>query len=50
MYANVMHCQSLPGVPTRHKDIDVIIIRENGTAARDSSLEHEVHVFESLIV
>ncbi|XP_051737072.1 isocitrate dehydrogenase [NAD] subunit gamma, mitochondrial-like isoform X2 [Ctenopharyngodon idella] len=40
LYANVMHCQSLPGVPSRHKDIDVIIIREN-TEGEYSSLEHE---------
>ncbi|KTG33802.1 hypothetical protein cypCar_00015519 [Cyprinus carpio] len=35
-----MHCQSLPGVPTHHKDIDVIIIREN-KEGEYSSLEHE---------
>ncbi|XP_048034740.1 isocitrate dehydrogenase [NAD] subunit gamma, mitochondrial-like isoform X2 [Megalobrama amblycephala] len=40
LYANVMHCQSLPGVPSHHKDIDVIIIREN-TEGEYSSLEHE---------
>ncbi|XP_051946823.1 isocitrate dehydrogenase [NAD] subunit gamma, mitochondrial-like [Xyrauchen texanus] len=40
LYANVMHCQSLPGVPTHHKDIDIIIIREN-TEGEYSSLEHE---------
>ncbi|KAF7696127.1 isocitrate dehydrogenase [NAD] subunit gamma, mitochondrial [Silurus meridionalis] len=40
LYANVMHCQSLPGVQTRHKDIDIIIIREN-TEGEYSSLEHE---------
>ncbi|XP_050953444.1 isocitrate dehydrogenase [NAD] subunit gamma, mitochondrial [Labeo rohita] len=40
LYANVMHCQSLPGVPTRHKDVDVIIIREN-TEGEYSNLEHE---------
>ncbi|KAF5902065.1 isocitrate dehydrogenase [NAD] subunit gamma, mitochondrial-like, partial [Clarias magur] len=40
LYANVMHCQSLPGVQTRHKNIDVIIIREN-TEGEYSSLEHE---------
>ncbi len=28
LYANVMHCQSLPGVQTRHRNIDIIIIRE----------------------
>ncbi|XP_062396733.1 isocitrate dehydrogenase [NAD] subunit gamma, mitochondrial-like [Sardina pilchardus] len=40
LYANVMHCQTLPGVNTRHKDIDIIIIREN-TEGEYSSLEHE---------
>ncbi|KAK1801704.1 hypothetical protein P4O66_022355 [Electrophorus voltai] len=40
LYANVMHCQTLPGVQTRHRDIDIIIIREN-TEGEYSSLEHE---------
>ncbi|XP_066526955.1 isocitrate dehydrogenase [NAD] subunit gamma, mitochondrial [Hoplias malabaricus] len=40
LYANVMHCQSLPGVQTRYKNIDIIIIREN-TEGEYSSLEHE---------
>ncbi|KAK3547444.1 hypothetical protein QTP86_020868 [Hemibagrus guttatus] len=40
LYANVMHCQTLPGVQTRHKDIDIVIIREN-TEGEYSSLEHE---------
>ncbi|KAA0707110.1 Isocitrate dehydrogenase [NAD] subunit gamma 1, mitochondrial [Triplophysa tibetana] len=40
LYANVMHCQSLPGVQTRHKNIDITIIREN-TEGEYSSLEHE---------
>ncbi|KAG5281740.1 hypothetical protein AALO_G00048290 [Alosa alosa] len=40
LYANVMHCHTLPGVNTRHKDIDIIIIREN-TEGEYSSLEHE---------
>ncbi|KAF7696044.1 hypothetical protein HF521_006138 [Silurus meridionalis] len=40
LYANVMHCQTLPGVQTRHKDVDIIIIREN-TEGEYSSLEHE---------
>lgn len=44
LYANVMHCQSLPGVQTRHKNIDIIIIREN-TEGEYSSLEHEVRSF-----
>lgn len=41
LYANVMHCQSLPGVRTRHKNVDIMIIREN-TEGEYSSLEHEV--------
>ncbi|XP_038579732.1 isocitrate dehydrogenase [NAD] subunit gamma, mitochondrial-like isoform X1 [Micropterus salmoides] len=40
LYANVMHCQSLPGVRTRHSNIDIMIIREN-TEGEYSSLEHE---------
>lgn len=40
LFANVMHCHTLPGVNTRHKDIDIIIIREN-TEGEYSSLEHE---------
>ncbi|XP_068999691.1 isocitrate dehydrogenase [NAD] subunit gamma 1, mitochondrial-like [Embiotoca jacksoni] len=40
LYANVMHCQSLPGVKTRHRNIDIMIIREN-TEGEYSSLEHE---------
>uniref|UniRef100_A0A672S7X8 Isocitrate dehydrogenase [NAD] subunit, mitochondrial n=1 Tax=Sinocyclocheilus grahami TaxID=75366 RepID=A0A672S7X8_SINGR len=40
LYANMMHCQSLPGVQTRHKNIDIIIIREN-TEGEYSNLEHE---------
>ncbi|XP_062314193.1 isocitrate dehydrogenase [NAD] subunit gamma, mitochondrial-like isoform X2 [Osmerus eperlanus] len=40
LYANMMHCQSLPGVRSRHRNIDIIIIREN-TEGEYSSLEHE---------
>ncbi|XP_006010215.1 isocitrate dehydrogenase [NAD] subunit gamma, mitochondrial isoform X1 [Latimeria chalumnae] len=40
LYANVIHCQSLPGVQTRHKDIDILIVREN-TEGEYSNLEHE---------
>uniref|UniRef100_UPI0012934BA6 isocitrate dehydrogenase [NAD] subunit gamma, mitochondrial n=1 Tax=Lonchura striata TaxID=40157 RepID=UPI0012934BA6 len=41
LYANVIHCRSLPGVETRHRDIDILIVREN-TEGEYSSLEHEV--------
>uniref|UniRef100_A0A5F9CT22 Isocitric dehydrogenase subunit gamma n=1 Tax=Oryctolagus cuniculus TaxID=9986 RepID=A0A5F9CT22_RABIT len=49
LYANVIHCKSLPGVVTRHKDIDILIVREN-TEGEYSSLEHEsvAGVVESL--
>jgi isocitrate/isopropylmalate dehydrogenase len=34
-------CKSMPGYPTRHKDVDLAIIREN-TEGEYSGLEHEV--------
>lgn len=40
LYANVVHVRSLPGVNTRHKDIDTVIIREQ-TEGEYSALEHE---------
>uniref|UniRef100_A0A8C9SX10 Isocitrate dehydrogenase [NAD] subunit, mitochondrial n=1 Tax=Scleropages formosus TaxID=113540 RepID=A0A8C9SX10_SCLFO len=40
LYANVMHCRSLSGVRTRHRNVDIIIVREN-TEGEYSSLEHE---------
>ncbi|XP_067880348.1 isocitrate dehydrogenase [NAD] subunit gamma, mitochondrial isoform X2 [Heterodontus francisci] len=49
LYANVIHCQSLTGVQTRHEGIDILIIREN-TEGEYSNLEHEsvTGVVESL--
>ncbi|XP_051865059.1 isocitrate dehydrogenase [NAD] subunit gamma, mitochondrial isoform X1 [Pristis pectinata] len=49
LYANVIHCRSLPGVLTRHQGIDILIIREN-TEGEYSNLEHEsvAGVVESL--
>lgn len=49
LYANVMHCQSLPGVRSRHRNIDIMIIREN-TEGEYSSLEHEVCVCSSSLL
>jgi len=40
LYANVVRVKSLPGVPTRHKDLDITIIREQ-TEGEYSALEHE---------
>lgn len=41
----------MPGVPTRHKDVNIVIIREN-TEGEYSGLEHEVvpDVIESIKV
>merc|ERR1712004_939 len=39
LFANVVACKSLPGIQTRHKDIDVVIIRQN-TEGEYSQLEH----------
>ena len=41
LFANVIRCKSSPVVPTRHSDIDILVIREN-TEGEYSSLEHEV--------
>ena len=41
---NIVHCKSIPGVPTRHEGIDLVIIREN-TEGEYANLEHEVRVF-----
>lgn len=40
LYANVVHVKSLPGVKSRHSNIDCIIIREQ-TEGEYSALEHE---------
>nr|XP_022918269.1 isocitrate dehydrogenase [NAD] subunit beta, mitochondrial [Onthophagus taurus] len=40
LYANVVHVRSLPGVKTRHENIDCVIIREQ-TEGEYSALEHE---------
>jgi len=36
-----MHCKSFPGVETRHKDVDIVIVRQN-TEGEYAMLEHEV--------
>lgn len=40
LYANIVHIRSQPGVHTRHKNIDLILIRQN-TEGEYSSIEHE---------
>jgi isocitrate dehydrogenase (NAD+) len=40
LYANVLHCVTIPSVPSRHSNIDIVLIREN-TEGEYSGLEHE---------
>jgi isocitrate dehydrogenase (NAD+) len=49
LYANYRPARSLPGVPTRYENVDLIVVREN-TEGLYSGLEHEVvpGVVESL--
>lgn len=49
LYANVVHCVNIPGVKTRHDNVDIVVIREN-TEGEYSGLEHETvpGVVESL--
>ena len=41
IYASVSLCKTVPGFPTRHRDVDFVIIREN-TEGEYSGLEHQV--------
>ena len=49
LYANVRPVRSLPNVPTCHRDVDLVVVREN-TEGLYSGVEHEVvpGVVESL--
>ncbi|PAV56595.1 hypothetical protein WR25_00274 [Diploscapter pachys] len=40
LYANILHCATIPTIPSRHKNIDIVLIREN-TEGEYSGLEHE---------
>ena len=41
LFVNVLHCHSYPGIPARHKDVDIQIIRQN-TEGEYAMQEHEV--------
>ncbi|KAL6012720.1 isocitrate dehydrogenase (NAD(+)) idh1 [Asimina triloba] len=41
LYASLVYCVNLPGLPTRHDDVDIVVIREN-TEGEYAGLEHEV--------
>lgn len=51
LYASLVKCFNLPGLPTRHHNVDIVVIREN-TEGEYAGLEHEVvpGVVESLKV
>lgn len=40
LYVNVVHCKSYPGIPARHQNVDVVLIRQN-TDGEYAMLEHE---------
>ncbi|XP_045164560.2 isocitrate dehydrogenase [NAD] subunit gamma, mitochondrial-like isoform X2 [Mercenaria mercenaria] len=40
LFGSIVRCKSMPGVPTRHAGIDMVLIREN-TEGEYSNLEHE---------
>jgi len=40
LYVNVLHCKSYPGVRCHHKDVDLIVVRQN-TEGEYAMLEHE---------
>ena len=41
IYASVVSVQNIPGLKSRHENVDFVIIREN-TEGEYSGLEHEV--------
>ena len=51
LFANVVHSFNLPGIPSRHDGVDIVIVREN-LEGEFSGMEHEVvpGVTESLKV
>jgi len=40
LFANVVRCKSIPGISTRHDNVDIVIVREQ-TEGEYTSLEHE---------
>lgn len=43
LYVNVLHAKSHPGIKSRHRNIDVFIVRQN-TEGEYAMLEHEVSI------
>jgi len=40
LFVNVLHCKSITGIETRHKNIDIVVCRQN-TEGEYAMLEHE---------
>jgi len=40
LYVNILHCYNYPGIVSRHKDVDIYIVRQN-TEGEYSMAEHE---------
>merc|ERR1712226_36911 len=40
LFVNVVHCKSVEGVETRHKNVDIVVVRQN-TEGEYAMLEHE---------
>ena len=49
LYANVVLIKSLPGLWTRHNNLNFVIVREQ-TEGEYSALEHEVSIFLKIIL
>ncbi|CAN1276098.1 Isocitrate dehydrogenase [NAD] regulatory subunit 1, mitochondrial [Linum perenne] len=51
LYASLVNCRNMPGLPIRHEKVDIVVVREN-TEGEYAGLEHEVvpGVVESLKV
>lgn len=40
LFINVVHCKSYPGIPSRHSNVDICVLRQN-TEGEYAMLEHE---------
>jgi isocitrate dehydrogenase (NAD+) len=50
LYANILHCVSIPSIPARRENLDLVLIREN-TEGEYSGFEHNIGgIVESLKV
>ena len=47
LFANIVPIKNIPGIETRHKDVDFVVVREN-TEGEYSGLEHNVSAPRSI--